>query len=123
MQQASLQASAAPVEAPRGRKWTWLAAGSTVVFAAGAIVTGLSMQSTYDSLRSSCGKGAGTNYPGCQSADLDSLDTLRNVANVFWGLTAAAAVTTGVLFYIEGRPVHVGPMAGGATGLQIAGRY
>jgi hypothetical protein len=42
---------------------------------------------------------------------------------VFWGLTAAAAVTTGVLFYFEGRPVTVAPVAGGTTGLVVAVRY
>jgi len=42
---------------------------------------------------------------------------------VFWDLTAAAAVTTGVVFYFEGRPVTVAPVAGGATGFIAAVRY
>lgn len=106
-----------------GRKWTWIAAGATGAFAVGAIVAGLSMQSKYDSLRTSCGKGGGPDYVGCSSSDLSALDTRRNLANVFWGLTAAAAVTTGVLFYVEGRPVRVAPMAGAATGLVVDARY
>jgi hypothetical protein len=106
-----------------GRKWTWVAAGSTVVFATGAIVAGLSMQSKFDSLRNRCGKGAGPDYQGCSSSDLDSLDTRRDLANVFWGLTAAAAATTGVLFYLEGRPVRVAPMAGSAMGMLVDARY
>jgi hypothetical protein len=42
---------------------------------------------------------------------------------VFWGLTAAAAATTGVLFYFEGEPVSAAPMAGGATGFVASVRY
>lgn len=106
-----------------GRKWTWIAAGSTAAFAAGAIVAGLSMQSKFDSLRTSCGIGGGLDYPGCSSSELDELDRLQTIANVFWGLTAAGAVTTGVLFYLEGRPIRVAPMAGTAMGLRVDGRY
>jgi hypothetical protein len=36
---------------------------------------------------------------------------------VLWGLAGAAAVTTGVLFFVEGRSVAVAPMAGEATGM------
>ena len=51
------------------------------------------------------------------------VNTRQTIANVFWGLTAAAAVTTGVVFYFEGRPVTVAPVAGGATGFIAAVRY
>lgn len=117
-----VQAQAAPRGWMLGRKWTWIAAGSTVAFATGAIIAGLSMQSKFDDLRSSCGKGS-ADFKGCRSSDLDGLDTRRNLANVFWGLTAAAAVTTGALFYIEGRPLRVAPMAGSAVGLLVDARY
>jgi hypothetical protein len=106
-----------------GRKWTWVAAGSTVVFATGAIIAGTMMQAKFDELRSSCGKGAGVNWTGCSKSDYDSLDARKNAANVFWGLTAAAAVTTGVLFYFEGRPVTVAPMVGRAKGMLAELRY
>jgi hypothetical protein len=105
-----------------GRKWTWVAAGSTVLLAAGAITAGALMQSKFDSLRSSCGAGNPTR-PGCSQSDIDSVSSRRTMANVFWGLTAAGVVTTGVLFYFEGRPVRVAPMAGGTTGLVAAVRY
>jgi hypothetical protein len=105
-----------------GRKWTWVAAGSTVLLAAGAITAGALMQSKFDSLRSSCGAGNPAR-PGCSQSDIDSVSSRRTTANVFWGLTAAAAVTTGVLFYFEGRPVTVAPVAGGTTGLVVAVRY
>jgi cell division septum initiation protein DivIVA len=105
-----------------GRKWTWVAAGSTVLLAAGAVTTGLLMQSKFDSLRSSCGAG-NPSRPGCSQSDIDSVSSRQTMANVFWGLTAAAAVTTGVLFYFEGRPVSAAPMAGGATGFVATMKY
>jgi PEGA domain len=105
-----------------GRKWTWVAAGSTVLLAVGAITAGLLMDSKFDSLRSSCGAGNPAR-PGCSQGDIDSVSSRRTTANVFWGLTAAAAVTSGVLFYLEGRPVTVAPVAGGATGFTASVRY
>ena len=105
-----------------GRKWTWVAAGSTVLLAVGAITAGVLMQDKFDSLRSSCGAGNSLR-PGCSQSDIDSVSSRQTIANVFWGLTAAAAVTTGVLFYFEGQPVSVAPMAGGMTGFVAAMRY
>lgn len=98
-----------------GRKWTWVAGGSTVLLAVGAITVGLAMHSKFNSLNSSCGRASPT-QPQCSQSDVDSVSSLKTTANVFWGLTAAAAVTTGVLFYFEGRPVAVAPMAGEVTG-------
>jgi len=105
-----------------GRKWTWVAAGSTVLLATGAITAGVLMQDKFDSLRGSCGAGNSLR-PGCPQSDIDSVSTRQTIANVFWGLTAAAAVTTGVLFFVEGRPVTVAPVAGGATGVVLNARY
>jgi hypothetical protein len=98
-----------------GRKWTWVAAGSTVLLAVAAISAGISMEDKFNSLRSSCGAASGSR-PHCSQSDVDSVNTRKTAANVFWGLTAAAAVTAGALFYWEGRPVTVAPMAGGMTG-------
>jgi len=80
------------------------------------------MQSKFDSLRGSCGAGNPAR-PGCSQSDIDSVSSRQTMANVFWGLTAAAAVTTGVLFFVEGRPVSAAPMAGGATGFVATMRY
>ena len=122
----SLQAAPRPSSVSEGwwlgRKWTWVAAGSTVVLAAGAITAGLFMQDKFDSLRSSCGAGNSLR-PGCSQSDIDSVSSRQTIANVFWGLTAAAAVTTGVLFYFEGRPVTVAPVVGGTTGVIAVVRY
>jgi hypothetical protein len=106
-----------------GRKWTWVAAGSTLVFAGVASVAGWSMQSKFDDLRKSCGKAAGGNWTGCSSGDISSLDAWKNTANVFWGLSAAAAVATGVLFFVEGHDVTVAPIAGDTTGFLASMKY
>jgi hypothetical protein len=114
-----LRASSAPSVGSEGwwlgRKWTWVAAGSTVLVAVGAITAGLSMQSKFNSLNSSCGRASPT-QPQCSQSDVDSVSSRQTVANVFWGLAAAGVVTTGVLFYFEGQPVTVAPMAGATTG-------
>jgi hypothetical protein len=100
----------------RGRTWTWVAAGSAVVFAGSAALFGIAMESKYDSLNSSCGS-ASASYPGCSQDQIDAVLLRRNLANVSWGLAAAAAATAGVLFFVEGRRVSVAPMAGEATGM------
>ncbi len=106
-----------------GRKWTWVAAGSTVVFVTAGAIAGSLMQSKYDDLRNTCGKAAGTHWTGCSSGDISSLDTRKDVANVFWGLSAAAVVTTGALFFVERHGVTVSPMAGEMNGLVASVRY
>jgi hypothetical protein len=105
-----------------GRKWTWVAAGSTVVFATTATIAGLMMQSKFDDLRSSCGRASPT-HVGCSQSAIDSVNSRKNTANVFWGLTAAAALTSGALFYFEGQPVTIVPLAGEVTSLLASVRY
>jgi hypothetical protein len=105
-----------------GRKWTWVAAGSTVVFTGAAATFGVRMQSRFDSLHSSCGS-ASQSTVACSKSDINSVNTLKNTANIFWGLAGAAAVTTGILFFIEGRPVLVAPLTGQTTGLFASVRY
>jgi hypothetical protein len=102
-----------------GRIWTWVAAGSAVVFAGAGVGLGLATRSKFDSLNKSCGSAsvpAGQPYAGCSNSDVDAVLLRRNLANVSWGLAAAAAATAGVLFFLEGRPVSVAPMAGEAKG-------
>lgn len=80
----------------KGRFWTWIAAGSAGALAVGALVVGLNAQSNYDDLESRCA-------PSCAASEVDSVRTRATVADVLWGLTAAAAITAGVLFFVE-RP-------------------
>ncbi len=70
------------------------------------------MQSKFDSLNKSCGSAAAHDPPGCSESDIDAVLLRRNLANVSWGLAAAAAATAGVLFFVEGRSVSVTPMVG-----------
>jgi hypothetical protein len=119
--------SAPPVLAPDegwwlGRTWTWILAGSAVVLAGGAAVTGRAMQAKFDDLDRKCGSSA-ADYPGCSESEIRAVDLRKNAANALWGLSAAAAVTAGVLFFVEGRPVTVAPMAGAATGVFARTRF
>jgi hypothetical protein len=90
--------------------------------AAGAITAGLAMQSRFDSLDKSCGDTSGKTS-GCSQSGIDSVSSRQITANVLWGLAAAGAVTTGVLFYFEGKPVSAAPMAGRTTGFTATVRY
>jgi hypothetical protein len=105
-----------------GRKWTWVAAGSSVLLVGSAAILGRSMQSKYDALEKSCGQSSSSQL-GCGDSQVNSVVTRRNAANVFWGLAGAAVVTTGVLFLVEGRAVSVAPMAGETMGLLAQVRY
>ena len=121
-----LGASPAPSPARKGwwlgRKWTWVAAGSTALLAAAAITAGVAMQSEFYSLDKSCGDTSGKSS-GCSQGEIDSVSSRQITANILWGLAAAGAVTTGVLFYLEGKPVSAAPMAGGTTGFIATVRY
>jgi len=98
-----------------GRRWTWVAGGATVALTGAAAIVGWTMQSRFDDLKSSCGKNSPL-QTGCSDGDIDSLHTRKLTANVLWGLAGAAAVTTGVLFFVEGRPVTVTPVVGSTSG-------
>jgi hypothetical protein len=110
-----------------GRTWTWVAAGSAVVFAGTAVGLGLATRSKFDSLNKSCGSASPAALAGepyrCSDGEVDAVLLRRNLTNVSWGLAAAAAVTAGVLFFVEGRSVGVAPMAGEATGVFAQVRY
>jgi hypothetical protein len=106
-----------------GRTWTWVATGSAVLLAGGATVAGLTMQSKFNALDARCGRASGETNVGCKSSDFATLDTWKTTANVLWGLSAAAALTGGVLFYVEGRGVSVSPAAGQVIGFNASMRY
>lgn len=96
-----------------GRKWAWIAAGSTVLLAAGAVVADLSM---YSKINSSKTYPCGTDKYCYQTSDANSINERMVTAEVLGGVAAAAAVTTVLLFIFEGRTVSVTPMVGGMTG-------
>ncbi len=87
-----------------GRKWyVWTAAGGTVAFAAGAIVAGLSANSRFNDLQSSCGQTAA----GCSESQIDTVKSRAMLTNVLWVLAGASAVATGVSLYVDSREVGV----------------
>jgi hypothetical protein len=99
-----------------------VAVGSAALFSAGAGTAGLAMQSKYDNLNKSCGS-ASPNQLGCGESDLGAVSARRNAANVLWALAGASAVTAGILFFVEGHPVTVTPMAGQTVGFVGGLRY
>jgi len=105
-----------------GRKWTWVASGSTLLLGIGATAVSVSVKSRYDELNAACGSGH-AGRPGCAAGDVDALATRQTTANVLWGLTGAATLTAATLFFIEGRSVAVAPMAGESTGLLASVRF
>ena len=91
-------AAVAQPEPPRSslRTLRWIGVGVTAALAGGAIASGLSASSKYDSLKSTCG-----NTPaGCLSSETDTVKSRALVANILWGLTGVAAVGTGVAFIL-----------------------
>lgn len=87
------------VQQKKGRFWTWVALGAAGALTISALVVGLSAQSKYDELHEGCGATAG----GCEESEIDSVKTRAIAADVLWGTAAAAAITAGVLFFVEGR--------------------
>jgi tetratricopeptide (TPR) repeat protein len=106
-----------------GRTWTWVAAGTAVAAAGGAIVAGTMMKSKFNELDKKCGASSGQDFSGCGASDIRALDARKNTANVLWGVSVAALVTAGILYYFEGRPVAFAPMAGEHMGLVASVRY
>jgi hypothetical protein len=78
------------------RFYTWIAAGAAGALALSALVVGLNAQSKYDELSDTC-------KPNCPQSDVDSVETRALVTDILWGTAAAAAVTAGVLYFLEGR--------------------
>jgi hypothetical protein len=105
-----------------GRTWTWVAAGSTVALVAASTIASVSMKSKFDSLNQSCGSGS-AGYAGCSESDIRGVTDRKNLANALWAISGAAAVTTGILFFVEGRRVDVVPMAGAWPGLTARMSY
>jgi ribosomal protein L12E/L44/L45/RPP1/RPP2 len=58
-------------------------------------VVGLNAQSKYDELADEC-------KPVCANSEVDSVRTRALVTDILWGTAAAAAITAGVLFFVEG---------------------
>jgi hypothetical protein len=79
-----------------GRRWTWVAAAGTVVFAAVGMGLGLAAVSEY-------GEYKDDSTPASRFPELEeSIDGKATAANVMFGIAGGMAVVTGVLFLVEG---------------------
>lgn len=102
--------SAPPPAAQRtGRVLPWVSLGVTAALAGGAIATGLTVNSRFESLRSSCGQTAA----GCSGDEVAGLKSRVLLTNLLWAGAGVAAVVTGVTFLV-GRD---------EAGLALAGRF
>jgi hypothetical protein len=72
-------------------------AAATGVFAAGAIAFGISSNSLYNDLKSSCGGTA----MGCSQSQVDGVKTRDHLSTAFWIAAGAAAVATSVLLIVR----------------------
>jgi hypothetical protein len=109
-----------PPPPPRPRRiWTWVAAGAALAVGGAALGLGLSAKSSYDEFRELDAK-----RDPALSGQLDDLDgTIKGRAtgaNVCVGVAAAAAVTSVVLFFVEGRQPASERVAISARGAAIA---
>jgi len=84
-------------EAPAGRRlWTWVAAGAAVAAAGAAIGLTASALSDHDEYET-------TDDPKRFDELEESIPKRLRVANAMWGVAAGLAVTSVVLFFVEGR--------------------
>ncbi len=99
----------APTPAPEARRprlWTWVALGSAVTFGGAALGVYFSAVGERDDIRNKCARMPGGGCTSTQkstlvaSSDISTKDTL---ATVGLALSVASAVTSGVLFFTEGR--------------------
>jgi tetratricopeptide (TPR) repeat protein len=79
------------------KRWApWAGTGITVALAAAAIAEGISTDSTFSGLQSTCGKTR-----SCTDSQIGGDRSKATTTNVLWGLAAASAVATGVSFYLD----------------------
>ena len=114
------------LETPRrkGRLYTWIAAGTAGALAVAGLAVTIHTGSEFSDLEDAC-------KPNCSDDQVDPLRTEATASYVLFGLAGATAVTSMVLFFLEGRAeqgdpdstsrrtVRVAPMVGGSIyGLQ-----
>ena len=80
----------------RGRIFTWIALGTAGALAVSGLVVHMHASAKYSELEDQCA-------PNCSDTEVDSLRTEATVSSVLFGLAGAAAVTSLVLLFVEGR--------------------
>lgn len=88
-----------------GRLWTWITLGVAGALAVGGVVVTINAQSKYDELMNVCA-------PLCHPEDVDEIEQQAMVSYVLYGLAAAA--TSVVLFFVEGRSGRKAPSKAGS---------
>jgi hypothetical protein len=91
-----------PSHPSQKRLWSWVTLGATGLFGVGAIAAGSYSVVHHDSLKSGCG----STPEGCTGAQISGLRSATIATDVLIGFTAAAAVTTVVLFFVEPKLGH-----------------
>ena len=92
----------APSAAPLPRWLPWVGVAVTAGLATAAIVTTVSVNSRLDGLHKTC---APPSMPAhCLDSEVDALERQENIRNLFWVLTGATAVATGITFVVSRDP-------------------
>ena len=103
-----------PPPVKKGRLWTYVAAGGAVV----ALGLGIGLGASASSDHSEYEDPATGEERGLELED--SIGTKSTVANVMFGVAGALAVTSVVLFFVEGRGASRERPAATASGLRLA---
>ncbi len=96
-----------------GRTWTWVACGGTVAFGAASVAFGLLALDANDEFKERALAGL-----PAESTKQDG-QRYQLLANVGFGITAAAAITTAVLFVVEGPSDEDEPAQAKSVELQL----
>lgn len=110
------------------RFYTWIAAGGAAALALSGLVVGLNAQSEFDEAHVNCKGPDLAKRKLCTKTAQDSVRTRALVADVLFSVAAGAAITAGVLYFLEGRSsegepqeetsrtkLRITPVAGGGT--------
>lgn len=104
---------------------TWIAGGISVAALAGGIGYGISAVSYRNDLNDTC-KGNNS----CTPEQVDTLESKVNRADILYGISAVAAITAGVIYYLakderdSNTPVAIEPTLGsGSAGILVHGRF
>jgi tetratricopeptide (TPR) repeat protein len=82
---------------PDTRSWVpWVGVAATAALAGGATFLGLSVRSRFGELEQTCGR----TEAGCDESKISALESRARLTNVLFGLAGAAAVGTGVAFFV-----------------------
>jgi tetratricopeptide (TPR) repeat protein len=97
--QAPSSRAGAPTTRTPYKTYFWAGVGTTGALVIGAIVAGVAANAKFSDLENSCGR----TVEGCSDTQIDSVKTRAHLATALWGLAGAAAIGTGVVFYLDSQ--------------------